>query len=177
MLITEIIIESDATHTEIPELFHISFDDSLEGMWDPELPAGSDTGRRTDTSEPDIPRISCAPTLKQCFQAIYPNISKYFEEKNYPHMTFYVYQPELTGNERVLTPDDLIEKHYVHDAHLTGEYCILDPVYMKKTMEIKIANTNDSEFMYYHPFNDQTSEKQGFAPKDVKIKIIKHYNS
>lgn len=88
------------------KLFHLSFNGNIAGMWDPKLPDGL-YGEKGDLSEPDVPRISVSPTLKQCFQAIYPNISKYFEKENYPYLIFYVYVPLFTGNEKVWTPEIL----------------------------------------------------------------------
>lgn len=106
-------------HKKYAKLYHISFKSDLEGIWKPRNPIneGIDT-------EPDLPRISCAPTIEQCFQAIYPNISNLFEEKNFPYMEFYVYSPVLDGSERVLYSDQLTNNHIVPDAHMTDEVCV-----------------------------------------------------
>jgi hypothetical protein len=172
MLDTFLLLESRPV---IPELYHISFDGSLEKTWYPQNPAGSEQSHASSTSEPDLPRISCAPTIEQCFQAIYPNVCRYFEKENYPHMDFYVYQPQLKGSERVLTPEDLRKSRFVHDAHMTQEYCILDPVYMKRTMKVTITNTNKSEFMKHRPFADGRFKERWFAPKEVRYEVVERY--
>lgn len=153
-------------------LLHISFNGNLEGTWNPKIPDGDDS-IPSQYPEPSIPRISCAPTILQCFQAIYPNISKYFEIDNYPYMEFYVYTPILTGNERIFTPKELTNRNLVHDAHVTNEYCILDPVYMQLINHIKIFNTNKNEIQYYQPFNNKSKSKIVFAPKTIKWEYIK----
>lgn len=161
---------------KIPELYHLSFDFNLEGLWDPRVPAGSDLGAKTSTSEPDFPRISCSPTIEDCFRAIYPNVSKYFEEENFPHMEFCVYSPELDPSSvRVLTPDDLRRLRYVHDAHLTQEHCILDPVRMRRVMAVEVLNTNGSEFLTHRPFGDRRYRERGFAPKDVTYRVTRRF--
>ena len=98
---------------------------------------------------------------------------KYFEIDNYPYMEFYVYTPILTGNERIFTPKELTNRNLVHDAHVTNEYCILDPVYMQLINHIKIFNTNKNEIQYYQPFNNKSKSKIVFAPKTIKWEYIK----
>lgn len=133
------------------KLYHLSFQPKLSGVWFPQLPVGTNTA--CQYPEPDIPRISLSPSIEDCFRAIYPNVSKYFEEKLYPSMDFYVYEPILTGNEIILTPDMLTDKGHVHDAHMTREHCIINPTYLKCSGQVRIFNTNDSPNIYYRPFN------------------------
>lgn len=147
-------------------LYHISFDGSLNGQWTPRNPDGF-TDRSSALSEPDLPRISVAPTIPQCFQAIYPNINQYFEEQKYPHLDFYVYQPRFIGNERVLPPKYLTTHRYVHDAHLTDEYCILDPTFMQMVGRVRIPNTEAGPFLDYHPFDKAENPVQFFAPQNI----------
>lgn len=153
-------------------LYHISFDSSLEGTWEPLIPAGSAINK-TELSEPDIPRISLSPTIEECFKAIYPNVSKYFEIENYPYMEFYVYSPVLTGKERIWTPSYLTNNRLVHDAHETNEHCILVPTYMRLVKKVKILNTNRSEDLMYYPFNDKNLEQKYLCPKTIHVKEIK----
>jgi hypothetical protein len=162
------------------KFYHISFKDSLEGIWKPKNPDGGEVENKyynteLDISEPNLPRISVSTSIEKCFQTIYPNISKYFEEDNYPYMEFYVYSPILKGNEKIISSKDLVNKRMVHDAHMTDEYIILNPVYMKKIYKIKIYNTNKNTFLYHHPFNDNKMTKIGFAPDNIKYNIIKDY--
>ena len=87
-------------------------------------------------------------------------------------MLFYVYSPELDGDEEVLSSDKLINQHIVPDAHMTGEVCILSPVYMKKIMKIKILNTNNNTFLKYHPWDDPKRKMIDFAPDDISFNIL-----
>lgn len=157
-------------HNKYETLYHISFKSDLEGIWKPKNPIneGIDT-------EPELPRISCAPTIEQCFQAIYPNISNLFEEQNRPDLKFYVYSPVLDGSEHILYPEQLTKQHIVHDAHMTDEVCILDPVFMKLVMKIKIMNTNKNSFIKYRPWDNPNRNEKDFAPTNIKYKILKTY--
>jgi hypothetical protein len=156
-------------------LYHISFRGDLQGVWTPRNPDGSDLEKPKDDSEPDLPRISCSPTLRQCFQAIYPNISHLFEVERYPYMDFYAYSPELRAGTRVLTPKDLTAKRMVHDAHMTDEHCILDPVYMRLASKVRIRNTNKKPFLRHRPFGDPKRDERDFAPGEIDIKTIHTY--
>lgn len=149
------------------KLFHISFRNDLEGEWQPKIP-NSDDKQKNDISEPDFPRICVSPSIEQCFQAIYPNVSQYFEELHYPNMDFYVYSPILQGDERILSPNDLTKKRLVHDAYLTHEYDILSPVYMKMIGKVRIFNCEKNEFLKYHPFDDILKPERDFAPSHIK---------
>jgi hypothetical protein len=153
-------------------LYHISFDGTLQGVWNPQNPAGSELKTPGAYPEPELPRISVAPTLAQCFQAIYPNISQFFEEQNFPHLDFHVYRPLFKGHERILTPAALLRYDLVHDAHMTDEYCILDPVFMAHVGNIRIDNTNNLPFLSYYPFNNMDNPKKGFAPCHIKVKKL-----
>lgn len=157
------------------KLFHLSFNGNIAGMWDPKLPDGL-YGEKGDLSEPDVPRISVSPTLKQCFQAIYPNISKYFEKENYPYLIFYVYVPLFTGNEKVWTPEILKMDKLVHDAHITGEHAILNSVEMVLYQKIKIKNTKNSKDLMYRPFDDNKYTSRFLSPADVNIEVIETFH-
>ena len=180
-----ILLESQG---KLPKLYHISFRDNLEGVWEPRNPDGMDgetdggtDGEKTDISEPDIsepdfPRISFSPTIKQCFQAIYPNVWKYFEEKNFPYMEFFVYSPRLSGRERVLTPRQLTERRFVHDAHVTEEHCVLDKVFMERIARIRVLNTNKERRTYYHPFNSKQYDRWRLAPSVVRFEVMEVFS-
>jgi hypothetical protein len=153
-------------------LYHISFDGELAGIWTPRNPDGY-TDRTSSLSEPDLPRISVAPTIVQCFQAIYPNVCKYFEDDDYPNLEFHVYKPKFKGHERILSPQYLTKSHMVHDAHMTHEYCILDDTTMQKVGKVTIQNTNRSPFLDYYPFNQSTYDLKSFAPAQICFDWIK----
>ena len=106
------------------KLYHLSFNASLEGVWTPKNPDGllPEDSEYVESvyPEPSTPRISCAPTIIQCFQAIYPNVKSLFDVNNYTHLDFYVYSPVFKGGEKVMTPDELCKKRMVHDVSVNG---------------------------------------------------------
>lgn len=163
------------------KLFHISFKGDLEGLWTPRNPDGlepTDDGYKSEAyPEPLLPRISCAPTIIQCFQAIYANVKHYFDDKKYPYMEFYVYSPVLKGNEKILTPEVLTRKKMVHDAFLTKEHAICSPVKMELLARIKISNIKQVEKIYYHPFNDEKKEKDSWIPGGFDYSVIHKYKN
>lgn len=158
----------------LPKLLHISFDDSLEGVMNPRDPV-SDDNNSSKFPEPEQPRVCFSPTVKQCFIAIYPNVSKFFEKENYPYMDFYVYQAMLTGDERIVYPGELTNQRKVHDAHVTDEHWVLDPVRVKKIQHVRIKNTNNNGELNYRPFGDPNEHPVFLAPKNIKIDVVDRY--
>lgn len=164
----------------LPPLFHISFNSKLEGEWDPEFnqkedenhPAVPDPAKEAFYPEPNIGRISVAPTIEGCFVGVFPNVSKFFEEKKYPHMNFFVYSPEFAGGERVVTPETLTKDRLVWDAHVTKEYLILDKVEMRLVGELEVKNTNKSPTAYTHPFDDKQEPVASVGPEHIRFKWI-----
>lgn len=159
-------------------LYHISFNSKLEGEWDPEFnqkpdenhPEVADPNKEAFYPEPSIGRISVAPTIEGCFVGVFPNVSKFFEEKKYPHMNFSVYSPVFTGGERVVTPDTLTKDRLVWDAHVTKEHLILDAVEMKLVGEIEVKNTNKIPTAYTHPFDDKQEPVASVGPEHITFK-------
>lgn len=128
-------------------------------------------------SEPNMSRISCSPTIKQCFWALYPKYSHRFEVLNKQSIDFFVYFPIITDHTEILSPEYLTENRYVHDAYLTNEHWITNIVYMKLLSKIRIFNTNSSEFIRYYPFNDRDRHLRDFAPEEVNFKILKLFST
>lgn len=154
---------------EVEQLYHISFNGSLSGFWEPK--DNHDDIDEVGTGgypEPKLARISVAETIEGCFRAVYPNVSKFFEENNYPNMHFSVYSPVFKGSERVVTPGLLTSERMVWDAFVTGEYLILDKVYMQLVGKIKIDNTNKSPTKMVHPFNDKKEPLASVGPETIK---------
>lgn len=151
------------------KLFHISFDGDLEGEWKPQTPAGLE--KEGKYAEEDTPRICVSPTIKQCFQAIYPNVFRYFENKDYPYMDIFVYQPQplIKG---IVYPKKLTKERWVFDAHVTDEHWITEPVKMKLIGKVRIFNTNKSSFVKSHPYNDPKEPICELFPKDIKISLL-----
>lgn len=158
--------------------YHISFQDNLEGIWYPTTPKGSNTSEKTDFSEPDIPRISVAPSIENCFRAIYPNISENFEINKLPYMDFFVYHPLEIIKKKTLNWEELTKRKYVHDAHVTKETWIIEPVKMILISKIRIFNTDKpNNELFYRPFDDEKQKSLYHSPKNIDIRILKQYNS
>jgi hypothetical protein len=167
-----------ARSLKLPPLFHISFNDKLEGVWDPEFNQKPDENHPAEPEgdpfpypEPNIGRISVAPTIKGCFVGVYPNVAKYFEEKNYPYMLFQIYTPVFKGNERIVTPEVLTKDRLVWDAVATHEYLILDHVQMNHWGTVEILNPNKYNTRYIHPFGDKSLPLESVGPADVDMTI------
>lgn len=159
------------------QLYHISFKGDLAGLWTPGTQAGSDVpGESEDSSwaypEPSMAAISVAPTVEGCFLGVFPNVAKFFEKENFPHMNFFVYQPVFEGHERVVKPVTLTKDKLVWDAHITYEHRILDSVEMVLCGEIEVQNTNKVSTRQTHPFNDVKNPEESVGPSSVVIKWL-----
>lgn len=167
--------KSVRAYKSIPKLYHISFNSKLEGTWIPKNPDGEPGGIYVKYPEPDLPRISVAPTIRNCFMGIYPNISALFEKQNVPYVDFTVYNPIFKGSERIISPDELSKYRMVVDAHVTQEWCILDKVYMQNIGLVRVNNTysDDAPFVKYTPFGDHTlPEVIELAPEEFDAKLL-----
>lgn len=159
------------------QLFHISFNGDLEGIWTPGTQAGSDTpGEAEDSSwaypEPPMKAISVSPTVADCFVGVFPNVARFFEKDRLPHINFFVYQPRFIGTERVVLPVTLTEDKLVWDAHITQEHRILDKVEMERVGEIEVLNTNKCRTRMTHPFNDVKNAEESVGPSGIIIKWL-----
>jgi hypothetical protein len=157
------------------EMFHISFKNStFQGMWHPNNPDGFDEAQEIigDISfpypEPNLPRISCSPTIEQCFRGVFPNVAHLFEKKNYPYMEYSVFRPRFTGKEDIILPAELTAQRMIWDACVTEETCILDPVHMQFVGRVRIFNTNASPTMFIHPFGDPKNPLESVGPATIK---------
>jgi hypothetical protein len=167
-------------NTSLPSLYHLSFKDDLEGMWTPREPDGSDLEHQVEVPdsekfpypEPSITRISVGRTIEGCFIGIFPNVAKFFEEQNLPWMNFSVYSPIFKGNERIITNATLTDDRVVWDAVITGEYCILDRVYMERLGEIKVYNTNKAKTRMIHPFGDRKLGLESAGPETIRYEWV-----
>lgn len=153
-----------------PTLYHLSFQSNIAGVWQPKLPAGSEVGGETsEFTEPMVPRISTGPTIEGCFAAIFENVHKLFEERNYPYMYFTVYSPVVKGGELIWANKDATATRALWDAHVTGEVAFLQPIEMIRVGEVKIWNTNKLPTKLTHPFNDPTMPEQSVGPDGIKF--------
>mgnify|MGYP000146085051 CR=1 FL=1 len=158
-------------------LFHLSFNKTLEGIWYPRAPMSpSNADGSFRSGEVDFARICVSPSIEGCFYAIYPNVSSFFEERKKSYMDFYVYQARLLRKPKILTPEQLIQRKLVPDAHVTKEHGILEPVYMRLFQKIRVINTTalrDKE-IWYHPFNDP-SKPMIFLSPVCRYRIINRF--
>ena len=120
--------------------------------------------------EPTDARISFSPTIEQAFQAVYANIKHLFDR--YPYLLFYVYQPIFKGSERIVTPEEFSKHRLVHDAHVTGEHSVLDPVEMRLTGRVKIWKPSDENRIDYYAFDVKDREPYGWLPGGIKVEEI-----
>lgn len=160
---------------KLPKLYHISFRDNLEGIWTPRPPDGLPEEPQEDGfpyPEPAIGRISLSSTLKGCFLGIYPNIFRYFEEDNYPYLSFSVYSPVFTGKELLVTNEKILKDKLVWDAHITDEWWILNKVQMKLVGKIQVINPRKTITKFTYPFNDRSYPQIDFRIPSV-IEVVK----
>mgnify|MGYP001767713234 CR=1 FL=1 len=160
-------------------LFHISFKDDLPSIIDPKrndgIYEGEEGYQQEAYPEPSFPRFSCSPTIIQCFQAVYPNVKRFFDEDRVPYLDFFVYSPVIDNELEILTPEDLTKKRFVHDAFLTEEYCILSRVRIEKVAKIRINRIAVVEKIWYRPFNDPSEKKDSWLPGGFSFKVLQRF--
>lgn len=152
---------------DLPAMYHLSFRKDLAGLWRPQLPAGSELPSG-DYPEPEIPRVSIAPSIEGCFRAIYPNIADLYKIKKYPYLTFYVYAPIFTGREWIVGPTQLTHEQWVWDAHVTQEHWVTESVKMGLIGQIKVINTSAGRDLLTHPFDNPKLPLLRVGPAQVK---------
>lgn len=151
------------------DLYHISFNDNLPSILHPKIPNGS-TDTVTEFSEILPPRVCFAPTIRQCWLAIYPNVSKYFEEDKYPWMDFYVYKYKGTSTHHPIPRETMLGK--VQDAHITDEVSFIVPVPIKRIAKIRIYNPEPNPVLVYHrPYNDRSKTPLVTGPEIVYLTL------
>lgn len=150
-------------------LFHLSFDDNLPSYLKPRQPNGSENNDQSHFTHEDLPpRVSFAPSIEQCWYAIYPNIAKYFERFNYPYMDMYVYAYSSPhGQEHRI--DEQVLKAKIHDWHITEEVCFIGTsVGIAKVGKIRIFNEEPNvEPVMYRPFENKNHSMRFLAPKMI----------
>ncbi|AFI55331.1 hypothetical protein TSMG0048 [Halocynthia phage JM-2012] len=131
------------------ELYHLSFNSKLKTLT-PRLPEGDSKDGKF--SEPLIPRVSMSPSPELCFRAIYANINNLLEDSDEPEITFTLYRAKKYNSKKLHTPDELISKGWVHDAHITLEHFSTDDVELEVIEQITFKNTSDDIGLFYQPF-------------------------
>lgn len=166
------------------KLLHISFNQGLPSVLKPKQPTGSKFTKRVKRSiyyEDLPPRVSFAPTIQNCFNGIYPNIAKFFEEHNYPYIVMYVYQGLPDATTEILSKSETEKKLW--DYKHTKEIVVLSPISIKLLAEIKITNplNKDGTYptsgeIYGTAFNDPKNEKKFIAPI-VDWRVTKRFDN
>ena len=143
-------------------LLHLSFDSNLPTTLQPQQPAGYESSDRTHITFEDLPpRVSFAPTIGQCWMAIYKNISQYFDRDNYPYMDMYVYAYDGTVKSIGNVIPESIMAAKVHDWHMTKEVAFTKPVRIRKVGRVRFWNRlNPAERIDYVPFNNKQYPKR-----------------
>lgn len=168
-----------------PPLFHISFNKALPTYLYPRQPMGLKDPDKIDQAptpsdsmfaENLPPRISFAPSVTECWRAIWPNIYRYFSKYKYPHMDMYVYILEKGNESNMLRPEQLTKDMKLWDAHFTNEYCFLTKVRVKKIAKIRIYNTHGKHAKKIHPYNLDHYPVATGAP-DPEIKVLRVIDS
>lgn len=127
------------------QLFHISRDGTLQGLWKPQLPTGAYTaadrqkikenGLGEEDPEDDVispyteslePRISLSDSIQGCFSGIYPvrSVEETFHDGKTRFMEYFVYYPLGYPDKDLLTPETLTKNKLLWDAHVTNEHVI-----------------------------------------------------
>lgn len=161
---------------ELPKLFHISLNDKLPSTLIPKKPEGSD-----DESEGKIytefstPRVSFAPTIFHCLQAIIPNVWHLFDttsgQKNGVEFAAYVANPNRRN--KVVTPEELTKKRWVWDAHVTHEYCFLNPIDIYYCGKFLAFVDKSDPGLTIYPYNDKKEKpRENSLIADARFKQI-----
>lgn len=156
--------------------------DGVSAKWVPRQPIFDDFDEESDLTfdaenydpiyaERLPPRICFSDNMQGCFSGIYPNFSNIFDGRKQGDlhvMEFFVYCPLSTKDKHYYTPERLQKDRLVWDAHLTREYCTLEPTEMMRyPLKLRICFTLDRgarDFLKIKPFNDSNRELEWHSP-------------
>lgn len=159
----------------IPWLFHITLDGSLPDTLTPRRPTGSDDKAQGILREFREPRVSFAPSVFHCLQAIIPSVyEKLFSEEGQKNgVDFFVYRMRPSQRVRIKTPTELTHERLVWDAHVTHEYCVLDPVKIMSCGKINAWVDKRDPGLTIYPYNDRSlkPEKNRLC-EDAKFRLV-----
>lgn len=135
----------------VKNLYHLSIKNDLILMT-PRIPKTAH-----EREEVDTPRICFSKSIRGCILAINHHIELEFLSDALKILTLYVYKPRfqtrLYGNPN----SEIIRKKLVHDAHITEEVWIEEPVVVECVGKIHIKNEIE-ENVYYNFFNKWTED-------------------
>ena len=137
-------------------LFHLSENDDLDKILiTPRVPSIFDDGVRSNLEEGKTPRFCMAPTLEGCLNGL-GFLFKKLNKK--PFIRFVVY-----SNRESLTNfydyNYLTENRLVHDAYLTEEHWILQPLHLDKLGSFYFSKENIKGGKRIYPYNDHNEKK------------------
>lgn len=126
-------------------------------------------------AEFQTPRVSFSPSILKCVQAVYANTHHLFQSPRglKEGLEFSVFRFDPRSHSRVMTPEDLSKKRKVWDAHITEEFCFLDPVqvYFCGTVMAKVPP--NIKGMMVHPFNDKKMKLiSSIVPTDDEVSLV-----
>lgn len=114
---------------------------------------------------PKVNRAPLYPSPELNFRAIYPNIAHLFDGQS--SLTFTVYKVKKYNKRKLQTPNELISKKLVRDAHITLEYGTSDTVELEKVGKVVIENTSNDEGLFYNPYLEEDTRYH--SPKVIRI--------
>lgn len=128
---------------QMKDYYHLSFNPRLPVTLKPRQPDGSDLSEALDeeAKKEDLPpRVSFSPSYKECFIAIYPNISHLIVDNKGMFKTkeLYIYAYRMVPDQRLKQIPERVVKQHVWDWGYTHEICILEPVKIEKHKRLRI---------------------------------------
>lgn len=144
------------------ELYHISFNPNLPNTLYPRQP----DGMVEDAYEYELgPRVSFAPTIRQCAIAVYFNLPKDYTFTK--EIVYYVYKLNTNKQLKMISREKLEE--LIADVVITDEVCITEPCPIKKIAKISVSfDSKKPLYAFYHNKNRLV----GYEPT---IKVIEFY--
>lgn len=152
-------------------LWHVSFREFREEVWSPQ-----ELEDQVNLSGEDInyPHICVTPTPLQCIRSMWKDIEHMFEKipttVKRPTVTAHMYEIKHDTETKVITSDKLLNNEIVKDAHITKEVWILSPVRVFFQSHIEIQINRKSDLLKYHPYNDQSLEKEDLGPSELIVR-------
>tara|TARA_Y100001956_G_scaffold33365_1_gene32753 strand:- start:1338 stop:1844 length:507 start_codon:yes stop_codon:yes gene_type:complete len=153
-------------------LYHVSFNDSLPEVLNPQLPAGSELATGDEKyPEPEVDRVCLAETVTGCIRAMWPNISKMVVEEGHKVLTMHVYEAVDLKKTKMYSPEVLAQIKYVWDAELTGEWWSVEPVKIRHLRKIEVHFDTNGKWTMVKPYGTEAEVEH--SPGSIVIKELK----
>ena len=152
------------------ELYHISTQDDVAGVWSPRESTKEDNSKTAHPIYGEMlpARISVAETIEGCWAGMFSHLTN--NESKIKEFVVYLYKAEPLNSCKVLTPKTLSDYYLVQDAHLTGEYCLIGDVRMVLVSKLTLKNTfnyPDSKWINGHPYNEPRYGRTNYPPVEI----------